>query len=209
MPRSTNPFVRQVYFWWLIAPVLTALLVPAFCSDETLEIQPAEIELVEQCNRDVVAINESASNHFLSWFVATGIVKSSVSGSVHAEETGWTGYSRMGSLAHTWFTKFWKFVYRLIWRWTAFWPLYIAGVGGIALPCLIDGLVIRAKKRYEFGQYNPLAFNVAGTLFSLAVGWMVFVPMVPFALTAVFMMGFFLVLGLVGWFATSNFQRSA
>ncbi|MFP3637945.1 DUF4400 domain-containing protein [Paraburkholderia sp. SIMBA_054] len=209
MAQSTNPFVKQIYFWWLIAPILSALLFPAFCSIESLKVQPPEVELVEQCDRDVAQINERASGHFNSWFVETGILRQTLSSSLRAEDTGWSGYSWMGGMTHKWFSKFWLFTYRLIWRWTAFWPLYLAGVFGIAAPCMVDGLVIRAKKRYEFGSYNPLAFNVWGTLFSLSIGWMIYVPMLPVPLTGVLMSGFFCLLGGFAWITTANFQRSS
>lgn len=209
MARSTNPFVKQIYFWWLIAPLLSALLFPAFCSVETLKIQPPEQELVEQCHRDLQTINERATDHFNSWFVSTGLVARSLAEPQRAEASGWNGYTWMGTMSHTWFSRFWLFTYRVIWRWTAFWPLYIAGVFGIAGPCLADGLVMRAKKRYEFGQYNPLAFNVSGTLFALAIGWFIYLPMLPVALTGVIMASFFGILGAFAWFTTANFQRSA
>lgn len=209
MPRSTNPFVKQVYFWWIIAPVLSVIIFPALGSVDSLKIKPEEIQLANRCNDDIDDVNQSATNHFDSWFVKTGWVAHSIQENVNAENSVATGYAWLGRTMHTWYGRFWLYAYRVIWRWTAFWPLYIAGVLGIATPCLVDGLVIRAKKRYEFGQYNPMAFNVSGTLFSLAVGWLLYVPLLPLPLTENLMACFFLGLGAVAWISTANFQRSA
>ncbi|MBN3761053.1 DUF4400 domain-containing protein [Burkholderia sp. Ac-20365] len=208
MARSTNRFVTVIYFWWLIAPILSAMLFPAFMPAEGLQIQAPEVDFAIQCDRDLAQINESARANFDAWFVQTGILRQTLTSSVHAEDTGWSGYSWMGGMTHKWFAKFWMFTYRVIWRWTAFWPLYIAGIFGIVAPCLGDGLVVRARKRYEFGSYNPLAFNIWGTLLSLGIGLMIYLPMWPWSLTAIVMASLFCGLGGFAWFATANFRTS-
>lgn len=209
MARSTNPFIKQIYFWWLIAPLLSAVLFPAFCSFDSLKVQQPEVDLVAQCDRDLQKINQRANDRFNAWFVSTGLVHRSLADAQRAEASGFQGYTWMGTMSHAWFARFWLFTYRVIWRWTAFWPLYLAGVFGIAAPCLADGLAIRAKKRYEFGQYNPLAFNVSGTLFALAIGWLLYLPLLPVPLTGGLMVSFFAILGGFAWVSTANFQRSA
>jgi len=205
----SNPFVRQIYFWWLIAPILSSLLFPALLSSESMKVQPQELAFAEQCGRAVDQVTESATGAFNTLFVDTGILRRTLSGSEQAESTGWAGYAWMGSTFHGYISRFWQFAYRVVWRWTAFWPFYVSGVLGIAAPCLVDGLITRAKKRYRFGQYNPLAFNVGGTLFAMAIGWLLYVPLLPIPLTIVVMGGFFLLLGVFAWFTTANFQRFA
>ncbi len=205
--RTTNPFVRQIYFWWLIAPMLSCLLFPVFIPAASLKIANAETQFVYHCGRDAYDVTTDATLIFNELFVHTGILKATMSSSEDAEESRSDGFSWMGRLLHGWLARFWLFTYRVVWRWTAFWPLYVIGVLGISFPCLVDGLVTRAKKRYRFGQYNPFAFNVGGTLFAIAVGWMIYVPLLPVPLTAPIMGGFFSLLGLFAWFTAANFQR--
>ena len=207
--RSTNPFIRQVYFWWLIAPILTSIILPAVMPAGSFKVQSEEQAFLVECGRDVGAVTQTATSVFTSWFINTGFVDDTMDPSRHAMNSQRTGYAWMGGIFHGWFQRFWLFVYRIVWRWVAFWELYVVCILGIAGPCLVDGLIVRAKKRYRFGQYNPLAFNVSGTLFALAVGWMFYVPMLPLPLTALFMGGFFCVFALFAWFTSANFQRGA
>jgi hypothetical protein len=207
MPRSTNPFVSRVYFWWLIAPVLSAMLFPAFLTVQQLQISQHEADFAEETRQDVVEVNQTAAGCFNDWFVTNGILARTMSDSSRADASGAVEASWIVGTLHAWFVKFWLFTYRCMWRWIAFWPLYVSGILGIALPCLVDGMVARSKKRYDFGQYNPLAFGVSGRFFAILIGWLFYVPMLPLPLTGALMASLFCAFGLFAWLTTANFQR--
>ncbi len=107
-----NPFAGKVYFWWIIAPILTLLFCPIFMQEETFKIAPSEMEFVTRCRPDAQAITESATGVFQSWFVNTGLVHLTISDYRKAEESGYKGYVWAGSMMTAYMGRVWRYVNR-------------------------------------------------------------------------------------------------
>lgn len=201
-----NPFAGKVYFWWIIAPILALLICPIFMPVDSFKIAPSEFEFVSSCRSDVDGITQSATGVFQSWFVKTGMVHLTVNDYQKAEESGYKGYAWAGSIMDAYMERVWRYMYRVIWRWAAFWPFYLVGLVGIFLPCVVDGVVVRSVKRSEFGLYNPIGFNLSGSAAAIFIGWLFFVPFSPWPLGHWIISGLFLGLGLMTWFTVGSFQ---
>ncbi|VVE14232.1 MULTISPECIES: DUF4400 domain-containing protein [Pandoraea] len=201
-----NPFAGKVYFWWIIAPILTLLICPMFMPSDSFKIAPSELAFVTSSRSNVDAITKSATGVFQSWFVNTGMVGLTVNDYQKAQASGYKGYAWAGSIMDGYMERVWRYMYRVIWRWTAFWPFYVVGLVGIFLPCVVDGVVVRSVKRSEFGLYNPISFNLSASAAAIFIGWLFFVPFSPWPLGHWIVSSLFLGLGLMTWFTVGNFQ---
>lgn len=201
-----NPFAGKIYFWWIIAPILALLFCPMFMQEESFKIAPSEIEFVTNTRSDTQAITESATGAFQSWFVNTGLVHLTIGDYQKAEASGYKGYVWAGSMMTAYMGRVWRYLYRVIWRWVAFWPFYAVGLAGIFLPCVVDGLVVRSVKRSEFGLYNPLGFTISGSAAAIFIGWLFFVPFSPWPLGHWIISSLFVGLGLMTWLTVGSFQ---
>ncbi|WP_321935248.1 DUF4400 domain-containing protein [Paraburkholderia sp. J8-2] len=201
-----NPFISKIYFWWIIAPVISFVLFPLLLQDSTFRIAPDEIEFVRDCGRNVESVTASATAAFRSAFVETQVVAMTVGQYERAEDSDYRGYARIGTYMHAYMTRMWLMVFRAMWRLDALWPLCLVGFFGIFLPFLTDGLVVRAKRRSEFGLYNPISFNISGTGSAIFIGWLFYLPLVPWPLSSLMLFGFFMGLGLMTYLTVGSFQ---
>lgn len=201
-----NPFGAKVYFWWILAPILALLFCPLLMPIDSFKIAPSEIDFVSSCRSDVDGITNQASSVFKTAFVDTGLVRWTVSDYQRAEDSGYRGYAWAGSMMDAYMGRVWRFMYRVIWRWIALWPLYVIGLGGIFVPCVADGIVVRSIKRSEFGLYNPIGFTISGSAAAVFIGWLMFIPFVPWPLGHWIVSGLFLGLGVMTWLTVGNFQ---
>jgi hypothetical protein len=201
-----NPFADKIYFWWIIAPILTLLICPIFMQEESFKIAPSEIEFVASCRQDVQTITESATGVFQTWFVNTGLVHLTTNDYRNAQASGYKGFAWAGWKMDGYMGRVWRYLYRVVWRWAAFWPFYAVGLIGIFLPSVVDGLVIRSVKRSEFGLYNPLGFTISGSAAAIFIGWLFFVPFSPWPLGHLIISSLFVGLGLMTWLTVGSFQ---
>lgn len=201
-----NPFISKIYFWWIIAPVLSFVLFPFFLQEKSFHIAPDEITFLRDCGRDVDDVTAAVSAAFKTAFVDTGAVAMTVGDYERAEDSEYTGYARVGAYMHAYMARMWLMLFRAMWRLAALWTLYVVGFLGIFLPFLIDGMVVRAKRRSEFGLYNPISFNISGSGGAVFVGWLFYLPLVPWPLTGLLMLAFFAGLGLMTYFTVGSFQ---
>lgn len=201
-----NPFAGKIYFWWIIAPILSLLICPMLMQEESFKIASSEIEFVSNSRSDVDGITQSATAVFQSWFVDTGLVRFTDNDYRRAEASGYKGYAWAGSIMDAYMERVWRYMYRVIWRWTAFWPFYLVGLLGIFIPCVVDGIVVRSVKRSEFGLYNPIGFNLSGSAAAIFIGWLLFVPFSPWPLGHWIISVLFLGLGLTTWLTVGSFQ---
>ncbi|MFK0380211.1 DUF4400 domain-containing protein [Pandoraea sp. NPDC090278] len=201
---QASGFTQKFYFWVFVAPVLCIIAVPLFLPAAKLKVPEAEVELLANTGRNVDAVNDRAGAAFVRWFVSTGLYKPSVD---QVRDTTPRPAAKVSDLQHNWSNKVWLLVYRAMWRWYAFWPLYVTGVLGLVLPSLVDGLVAREKKRFKFGQYSSVGFGIAGGSLGRSISWLIILPIIPVTITPELLGGLFAFAAFVSWYAATNFQR--
>ena len=205
---SKNSFVGHSLFWLLAVPFALVLAYPAFLVTDAEEVVPGdEIAALVLRGREPDEVNRAANLKFRRWFVDTGAVNASLGYFAPNTHDGAVPLSNeyAGFAAH-WIRSLWKITYRAIWRWVAFFDLFVALLAAIALPCFVDGLVQREKKLYTFGHHNPVYFYTAKHGVILMLGLSMTLPWLPLPLSYPLWAAIAAVVGAMSWFVAANFQ---
>lgn len=204
-----SEFNQHILFWWLLAPLVALLILPGVMAPESFQVAPAEVRFLSNWGGQHREVTASADEKFERWFVAPGWVKRSVS-LTQPQRMGGLGLSAGATgWLRDWVTGFWMLVYRVLWRVLALGPLYLTAAIGFALPAFVDGIGSRLKKRYDFGQHNPIFFYSSMHFVLLAIGLAMFVPITPLTLTPMVLGGFFLATAAAVWVMAANLQTGA
>lgn len=204
-----NSFTSQAVFWLFFLPLLTLIFLPLLSSDTNIE--QAELDMIAKSGTDIAAVTLATQDQFRRWFIDTGVMDASTR--FFGGQT--PGYSsgpnlalvdQASSLASGWVMNVWALLYKCMWRLHALFWIYVAAIGAVCLPCLWDGIWVRARKRYNFQTHNPLVFNMSTHLAVMVVGLLVYIPLIPVTLTPVVIAGFIAFLGASLWWAAANFQ---
>ncbi|MBK4736025.1 DUF4400 domain-containing protein [Noviherbaspirillum pedocola] len=201
-----NSHTSQLVFWTLFLPLLTLIFLPLF--HVSPDIDPAEIEMVQRAGVQIDAVSEKTQDQFKRWFIDTGAMQ--VSTGFFQGSGDYTGrtqlVSNLSAMASDWMRSVWGLIYKYLWRLHALAYVYVAAITAVCLPALVDGICVRARKRYQFQASNPLVFNVSTHTAVMVIGLLVYIPLIPFALTPVPVAAFMGFLGLALWWAAANFQ---
>lgn len=203
-----NTFLRHIVFWIFFLPLMTIVIFPLL--KLKTNIHPDEIEMVAAAGVDIAAVTAKVNSRFAAMFIKNGIMPASEAffGGNHKTQRG-EGMGLAATAAEqaaSWIRGVWLIIYRAMWRMHAMSGLYIAAILSVCLPALVDGLSIRARKRYQFQNHNPVHFYFSFHTAVFVVGLMLFLPLVPVALTPVIVAGAMLSLGLAIWWAAANLQ---
>jgi hypothetical protein len=206
MIEVKNQFLRHAIFWVLFLPFALTLGMPAFLDSDSFVLHPGEISFFFDMGVNTLAVTERANAIFHKLFVETGIQEVSKGLFVHENKFDTKIIELAGRTTATWHYSLWNMVYRALWRLLALLPLYLSGIVSFVIPAFVDGLVVRAKKKYNFLSHNPMFFNVSTHFAVLLVGLSVFLPFMPIALGAWPLGAFFFVLAGSLWIVSANFQ---
>lgn len=202
-----NSFMSQVVFWLFFLPVLTLIFMPLMHFEGDIEVQ--ELTMISNAGVSLEEVNAATKDKFAAWFVDTGIYPASLAFFSNTTDIGYnmtTMATQAQSFGYDWVTSFWGIIYKGMWRLHALFWVYVAAIGAICLPCLLDGLMVRARKRYQFQSHNPLVFNMSTHTAVMVLGLLLYIPLIPFSLTPVIVAVFIGFLGLALWWAAANFQ---
>jgi hypothetical protein len=198
----SNSFLRHFIFWGLFLPLLSMILVLLVWPDQS--IQKAEVAMVNDLGGDVVGLNHQTDRAFKRWFVDTKVVS--------ATETFFAGKATLKAakegtkVSSQWIYGVWMMVYRAIWRLKALSTVFFVPVLCLAVPALVDGLAVRARKQYDWQSDNPAVFYSSTHAVTVAVGLFVCLPFLPVTLTANLLAGLLVLFTFAIWFAAANFQ---
>jgi hypothetical protein len=194
-----NSFGGHYILWAIFLPMLTLIFAPLIWQDQ--RIAEPEIAMVRALNIDTDALTSSANRTFGRLFIATGAMPASESYFNSA------GQATKGvKLGADWMHGVWLMVYKAVWRIHALVKVFFIPLIALLIPAAMDGLIVRARKKYRFETSNPIFFYSSMHIVVLMIGLFTFLPIAPITLSAGVL--FVLLAGLsVGvWTATSNFQ---
>jgi len=204
-----NSFTSQAVFWLFFLPLLTLIFLPLFYSNTNIEM--AELEMIQASGTDIPTVTQATQDQFRRWFIDTGIMEATTS-FFGGKTSGYMAAPKQpmveqaSALASGWVGNVWALLYKCMWRLHALFWVYVAAIGAVCLPCLWDGIWVRARKRYNFETHNPLVFNMSTHLAVMVVGLLVYIPLIPVSLTPPVIAGFMVFLGASLWWAAANFQ---
>ena len=204
-----NSFTSQAVFWLFFLPLLTLIFLPLFNSNTNIE-QP-ELNMIQSSGTDIAAVTLATQDKFRRWFIDSGVMDASTK-FFGGQTPNYQGGPQLAmvdqasALASGWVMNVWALLYKCMWRLHALFWVYVAAIGAVCLPCLWDGIWVRARKRYNFETHNPLVFNMSTHLAVMVVGLLVYIPLIPFTLTPAVIAGFMAFLGASLWWAAANFQ---
>lgn len=205
MIEVKNQFVSHGLFWIWVLPFAIFLLAPAFINREEMQIPPAEIALIKELGQDVKSVNEKANHIFNAVFSdAAKISKRFLTSSVNSDDPLAIRRTAAGTIKYH--DNLWHMIYRAVWRLAGLWPTFLALALAVALPALVDGLVIRAKKVDVFKSHNPVFFWGAGHALVMVVGVFILLPLLPYTISMPVLYGTVGAIAMALWVTAANLR---
>lgn len=202
-----NPFALHILFWWLGMPIIATLGLPALFDPSNFLISSSEVNFFKSLGVDTTRATLTANAWFKTLFVDTGLVALFHSTfNLPTLETKSALQVDARSVTSGWSDGLWNILFRAFWRLAALWPIYVSGLICFVLPSFVDGLSIRAIKKYNFQVHNPIFFSVSMHFAAMIAGLAIFIPFLPITLSAVYIGLFFVALAGAVWILASNFQ---
>lgn len=206
--ETKSSFLNHLLLWVVTVTLFGLVFLPFFMSPVAFEVSIEEVRYFRSLGRDTSAVTESANNAYKAIFDDSGATQV-IDAFFHRnnrQDNERAGIAKGVDWARRWMDNFTRMVYRGIWREIALWPIYIAGILSICIPAVVDGLAVRAKKKYDFLQSNPVFFYGAAHAVSLVLGLAFFVPIAPMAIDSTMLTICFMAVALSLWIATANLQ---
>ena len=206
--ETKSAFLNHLLLWWLSASVLSIIFLPLVFTASDFEISKSEVAFFSDLGRSTDSVTSTANSAYDVIFVRTGAAK--FISWISTDST--SGFTKSGALqsgtnwSATWFEGALSMIYRMLWRVIALWPIYLSGLFAFCLPAMIDGLVVRAKKKYDFLQSNPVFFYGSAHSAALCFGLGLFIPILPMDINLPMLMFYFSAVAAALWVAAANFQ---
>ncbi len=112
---ANSRFVSHVRMWLLAAPLMICTLAPFIRDEKAFEVGEAERASVERLLGETrtYAATLAANDRFDRWFVRSGAIQASFSGSDADTVLPDAGASEFG---RGWMRRFWRTIYRAVYR---------------------------------------------------------------------------------------------
>lgn len=200
-----NTFARHLMTWVVFLPLLSVIFIPMVTDNQNID--EAEVLMVQSFNIDLEQLTAKTNSIFSSAFITTGIMESTEN--FFSGKNPTTGQAPAPGMAAKWIRGVWLMIYKTIWRWHALWWIFFIPALALCVPAAVDGLSIRARKRYCFETSNPLFFYSSTHAVTMVLGLFFFLPVLPMTLSALILFGMLLVMATAVWIATANFQTGS
>ncbi|WP_244789411.1 DUF4400 domain-containing protein [Cupriavidus pauculus] len=197
-------FVSHVRLWLLVAPLMICATAPFLPNQADFEVSSAEQSSVAKVLGDARADRaiSVANGRFVHWFVETGAVKASFSGSDSETLLSDGGAATFG---RHWMRNFWLMIYRAIYRASV--AQYWAFGGAVLLVALLnDGAVSRRIRAASAGFANPVTFHVAAHGLLVCFGFGASALLLPLPIFAYWWTAGVAAVGLLSWRLASAFH---
>lgn len=207
MIEIKNTYARHAMFWMWLMPLIAVLTMPLVINSANFYIEPNEVKMFsEYLGQDSEKIKKQADQIFTSAFVTPGIYKAV--NDFLAPSRSEFGRKARGheDISENYSQSLWLLLYRAIWRMCGIWSIALALLVCIGLPALVDGLMVRARKSFNFELHNPVYFWSAGHTVVLIMGLAMFLPFLPFQLSLPLLLGSIFLLCVGIWVTAANFQ---
>lgn len=203
-----NPYARHALFWTGLLPLIAILTMPLLLAPAEFRIDPEEVRmLTHYLGQDATKITQQADGIFTSLFVKTGLYQMLNEFLAPHGLPLQQGTAKMSNdINSSYAQSLWLLLYRAIWRLCGITGIAVGIVIGVGLPTLIDGLMMRARKAYNFEMHNPVYFWTAGHTAVMLVGATLFLPLLPFQLSLSILFGTLGLLFAVTWITAANLQ---
>ncbi len=197
-------FVSHVRLWLLIAPLMICATAPFLPNDSEFEVSDIEQSSVARVLGDARSDKaiSTANERFVRWFVVTGAVKASFSGSDTKTMPSDGGAAAFG---RNWMRNFWLMIYRAIYR-ASVAQYWLFGGAVLFIALLNDGAVSRRIRAASAGFANPVMFHVAahGLLVSFGLGASAL--LLPLPIVAYWWTAGVAIVGVLSWRLASAFH---
>jgi len=200
-----NSHFGHFLFWVFFLPLLSIIAFPLLLPEQNIE--QAEVEMVRTLNVDTSKLQEKTNATFSHLFIKTGVMGASEN--FFAPKDQVQGGMLTGGWAAKWIRGVWLIVYKTIWRIYALWWIFVVPVVALCVPAAIDGLVVRARKKYQFQTSNPVFFYSSAHIATMALGLFFFLPVAPVTLSAYALFGLILAMAASVWVTAANFQTGS
>ncbi|MEW5890939.1 MAG: DUF4400 domain-containing protein [Pseudomonadota bacterium] len=202
-------FARHAAFW-LIMPIVLVLSAPAIPDRGLFMISEGERAANRQMLGDSAyrELERRVDQRFTRWFIDSGIIR--LSFQALAPKGGkqvFEAAAQNSFASGRYLTRVWTAIYKALYRFEVAMH-WLAALGIIVFACLMDGIMRRRIKTYEFGYANPVAFHISGHGLLAVLGLITVTPFMPFAIqqwTWPVLIG---LAGLVAWKAAESYQSS-
>ncbi|WP_059414594.1 DUF4400 domain-containing protein [Cupriavidus basilensis] len=199
-----SKFASHIRLWLLATPLVLCVAAPMLRDDSVFEIGATEQESVAEALGEHRAdqATKAANDRFDRWFVQSGAMKFSFSGSDVRTQFSDGGAADIG---RRWVRHLWLSVYRGVYR-ASVAGYWLFGSLVFLAALLNDGAVARRIKAASAGFANPVSFHVAAHGLLLCFGITSSAMFVPVPLLAYWWNGAVGVAGFLCWRLASSFH---
>jgi len=201
---ASSRFVSHVRMWLLAAPLMICALAPFIHNDAAFEVSDAEQASVERLLGQPRANKTTtlANDRFNRWFIQSGALQASFSGSDVNTALPDAGASEFG---RGWMRHFWLTIYRAVYR-SAVAHYWLFGGSVFFVALLNDGAVSRKIRASGAGFANPVTFHVAAHGLLLCFGFGATALLLPVSLLAHWWTLGVCLVGLLSWRLAASFH---
>ncbi|MEN7527695.1 DUF4400 domain-containing protein (plasmid) [Cupriavidus basilensis] len=201
---GNSRFASHVRLWLIVSPLMICTLAPFIQDQSAFEISEAEQTSVERVlgQRKAQSAVLLANARFHRWFIETGAVKASFSGSDTSTAVSDGGASDFG---RGWMKHFWLTIYRALYRAGVAYH-WLFGALFLLLAVFNDGSVTRKIRAASAGFANPVSFHVAAHGLMLCFGLGASALLLPFSLLANWWTYVVCLVGLLCWRLAASFH---
>lgn len=201
---ANSRFVSHVRMWMLAAPLMICALTPFIQDDAAFGVSEGEQASVAHVLGQLKADKATtvANDRFDRWFVRSGALRASFSGSDANTTLPDAGASEFG---RGWMRHFWLTIYRAVYR-SAVAQYWLFGGMVLLVALLNDGAVSRKIRAAGAGFANPVTFHVAAHGLLLCLGFGASALLLPFSLLAYWWTFGVCLVGLLSWRVAASFH---
>jgi hypothetical protein len=203
-----NSYARHALLWVWVMPLVAILTMPLLMPASSFKISQDEVQMFSvHLGQDVAKLNRRTDAIFTILFIETGVYRTVTDFlTVRGRPLQESSSKLAADVSSNYASAFFLLLYRAIWRLNGILSVSLGLVLGIGLPALLDGLMIRARKAYNFKMHNPVYFWGAGHTVVMLIGMTFFLPILPFELSLPILLGTLGLLFMVTWVTAANFQ---
>lgn len=202
--ETKSTFLNHLAFIMVTITAFALIFLSAIMSSDSFDVTNPEMKFLTNMGRDTEQVTRLATSAYNVAFESTpaNVAIDYVFHKNDRFENEGAGILAGVDWARKYADNFTCMIYRGIWRLIALWPIYLTGIITFCIPAMIDGLVLRAKRKYDFLQSNPAFFYGAMHFVSLTIG---LVFLIPIVIDTTMIAGLLLLVASSFWAVAANF----
>lgn len=197
-------FVKHLFLWLLIIPLITVFTLPLFFSLDDYKISPSEFDMHERMigkeSHEKAIDAAKVIYRKLIYPMSDWMCATEFSSELDTQGVDWILKQSNQSRCQSLLRGFYRIQVELS---------FLFGVLILAIAAFYDGAMQRSIGKYEFGYNNPVAFHLVTHSLISVIGLTFIGVFLPVIFTFWYYLGYCIVIVIASWLISKNFQTGA